>query len=211
MIYVSIDIETTGLNPESHQILQIGAVIEDTATVKPLSELPKISLTLEHEEYVGQPTALSMNSWILDILSRVDRLNKEDRLEYRKQKGIVPVGLAAKQFHLWLLQNGFKKEESGQIKITAAGKNFGTFDKLFLQKLPLWSSQVQIKQRVIDPAVLCTEWTEDEDLPNLNTCIKRLGLIGEVTHDAVQDALDVIRVIRSATNNYTHNAFKAVN
>ena len=43
---------------------------------------------------------------------------------------------------------------------------------------------------------------EDDSLPNLNTCLKRSNLAGEVTHDAVQDALDVIRVIRSATNNY---------
>jgi hypothetical protein len=205
MKYVSIDIETTGLDSEACQILQIGAVIEDTADPKPLEELPKFMCILEHEKYSGQPTALSMNSWILKILSGMEGLSKDDRIEYRKANHIIPAALAAKQLQMWLMANGFKMESTGAVKINAAGKNFATFDKLFLQKLPSWGSCIQMRQRIIDPAILCTDWAEDDSLPNLNTCLKRFDLPGEVTHDACQDALDVIRVIRSATHNYTIN------
>jgi len=100
MKYVSIDIETTGLDSETCQILQIGAVIEDTANPKPLDELPKFMCILEHETYSGQPTALSMNSWILKILSGMEGLSKDDRIEYRKTNKIIPAGLAAKQIQM---------------------------------------------------------------------------------------------------------------
>jgi inhibitor of KinA sporulation pathway (predicted exonuclease) len=50
---------------------------------------------------------------------------------------------------------------------------------------------------------LFMNWQKDESLPNLNKCIERAGLTGEVSHDAVDDAIDVVRVIRAATNNYS--------
>lgn len=203
MKYVSIDIETTGLNPEKCQILQIGAIIEDTNHVVHYDDLPKFSCIVEHDEYSGQPTALSMNSWIFEILAGLEGKVKDAKLAYRKEHNILPVGLVARSFQMWLINNGMIPEFINEpVKITAAGKNFGSFDKLFLQKLPNWGSSVQIRQRIIDPAVLVTDWKNDETLPNLNSCMKRLGIDGEVTHDALADAWDVIRVIRKFTNNY---------
>lgn len=203
MKYVSIDIETTGLNPEACQVLQIGAVIEDTLNPAPLESLPTFNCIIEHEAYSGQPTALAMNSWILKTLSGLEGLSKDDRLEYRKKHNILPVGIVAKSFAMWLMNNGLLPEEvNGPVKINAAGKNFASFDKQFLQRLPSWGAAVQIRQRVIDPAIMFMDWTGDSSLPNLNECLRRAKLEGVVTHDAVQDALDVIRVIRAATNNY---------
>jgi len=203
MKYISIDIETTGLNPEACQILQIGAVIEDTLNPAPLDSLPRFNCLVEHEVYSGQPTALSMNSWILKTLSGLENLAKDERLEYRKTHNIMPVGIVAKSFAMWLMSNGILPEEAnGPVKINAAGKNFASFDKQFLQRLPNWGAAVQIRQRILDPAILFMDWQQDSSLPNLNTCITRAKLDGIVTHDAVQDALDVIRVIRAATNNY---------
>lgn len=203
MKYVSIDIETTGLDPESCQILQIGAIIEDTNNQMEYSELPKFQCVVEHPEYSGQPTALKMNSWLFEILSGLEGKTKETRLEYRKTHNIIPVGLVAKSLQMWLISNGLIPEFINEpVKITAAGKNFASFDKQFLQKLPNWGSSIQIRQRIIDPAVMVTNWKEDSTLPNLNTCLQRLGLPGEVTHDALADAWDVVRVIRAATDNY---------
>jgi len=203
MKYVSIDIETTGLDSESCQILQIGAVIEDTNNPMDYEDLPKFQCIVEHLEYSGQPTALSMNSWIFKILSGLEGIKKEARLDYRKTHNIIPVGLVAKSLQMWLINNGLIPESTTEpVKITAAGKNFASFDKQFLQKLPNWGPSIQIRQRIIDPAVMVTNWKEDSTLPNLNTCLQRLELPGEVTHDALADAWDVIRVIRAVTNNY---------
>jgi DNA polymerase III epsilon subunit-like protein len=204
MKYVSIDIETTGLDPQKCQILQIGAVIEDTNRVIPLDQLAKFNCIVEHQEYVGQPTALAMNAKILKVLGDMERLvDKEERVNYRKVNNIVPVGMVAQSFSMWLIANGFKATETGAVKINAAGKNFATFDKLFLQNIIGWTSKIQMRQRIIDPAILFVDWINDDSLPNLNSCIRRAGLDGEVSHDALDDAIDVIRVIRAKTDNYS--------
>jgi len=106
---------------------------------------------------------------------------------------------------MWLNSNGLGpvNEAASQISITVAGKNFATFDKLFLEKLSGWTNKIQIRQRIIDPSILLMDWQVDKSLPNLQTCMDRCQLSGEVTHDALQDALDVVRVIRTATNDYT--------
>ena len=203
MKYVSVDIETTGLNPENCQILQIGAIIEDTNSVLPYEELPKFNCLVEHEFYSGQPTALAMNSWIFEIFSKMERLTKDERLAYRKEHNILPVGLVARSFQMWLIDNGLIPEHINEpVKINVAGKNFGTFDLRFLKKLPNWSNSVSVRQRILDPGGLVINWETDETLPNLNTCLTRLELDGEVTHDALADAWDVIRVIRKVTHNY---------
>jgi hypothetical protein len=83
------------------------------------------------------------------------------------------------------------------IKINVAGKNFGTFDKVFLEQLPRWKQLISIRQRILDPAVLFVDWKEDEAIPSLTECKKRVGLKNaEVSHMALEDAWDVISLFR---------------
>jgi hypothetical protein len=86
--------------------------------------------------------------------------------------------------------------KSKPITLNVAGKNFGTFDKLFLQELPWWQKLIRTRQRVLDPAILMVDWNNDKSLPNLTTCKERAGIEGVVTHDALEDAWDVIEVLR---------------
>ncbi len=66
------------------------------------------------------------------------------------------------------------------ITINVAGKNFGTFDKLFLQELPWWQKLIRTRQRVLDPAILLVDWIGDKSLPNLTQCKERAGIRGIV-------------------------------
>jgi oligoribonuclease len=203
MKYVSIDIETTGLDPETCQIIQIGAVIEDTLIPKQIDELPRFQCLVENSHISGSPFALNMNAGILAKLGELERADRDDRSEIRKKYNILPASLVAKSFRMWLASNGFESSGDSPISITAAGKNFSGFDKPFLQKLPGWGSLISIKQRVIDPAILFMNWQTDSTLPNLKQCMERAGVEGDVTHDALQDAIDVVKVIRAANDNYT--------
>jgi hypothetical protein len=121
-----------------------------------------------------------------------------------------------KEFYWWLEKNGyFQGNNSGgyvslkdgymkpminsgtkPITLNVAGKNFGTFDKLFLQELPWWKKLIRTRQRVLDPAILMVDWKKDISLPNLTTCKERAGIEGVVTHNALEDAWDVIEVLR---------------
>ena len=61
--YVSIDIETTGLDPQTCQILEIGMVVEDWQT--PIEDLPCLTFLVDPGIIVGEPYALQMNSQVL--------------------------------------------------------------------------------------------------------------------------------------------------
>jgi len=68
MKYISIDLETTGLDPENCQILTIGAVIEDTNNIKPMEELPTFHAAILHRRIEGSPFAINMNKEIIESI-----------------------------------------------------------------------------------------------------------------------------------------------
>lgn len=86
------------------------------------------------------------------------------------------------------------------IKINVAGKNFGTFDKLFLEKLPRWQQLIRIKQRIIDPSILYVDWNKDKELPGLQTCLSKAQIDHTVSHEALDDAIMVIKLLRKKYN-----------
>ena len=51
MIYVSIDIETTGVDPKIHDIVEFGAVIDDLANPQPLDKLPRFHALFKKDNY----------------------------------------------------------------------------------------------------------------------------------------------------------------
>ena len=61
MVYVSVDIETSGLDHEKHKVLSIGAIIEDTEKKLPYEECPKFNAIVLQNEIVGSPRAITMN------------------------------------------------------------------------------------------------------------------------------------------------------
>jgi hypothetical protein len=80
--------------------------------------------------------------------------------------------------------------------LNCAGKNFAGFDKKFLEKLPRWKQVFSIRSRVLDPGILFVDWANDESLPSLDQCKQRAGIDGVVTHNAVEDAMDVVMLLR---------------
>jgi oligoribonuclease len=181
MKFVSIDIETTGLNEEFCQVLEFGAVIEDTANERPLDELPTFHAYLDHPVITGDPFALNMNAKI------IERIVKKEP-GYMYIPGNSPK--LAWDFKDWLFRNGITG------KVCAAGKNFSSFDQKFLGKLPKFLESVQFLHRSLDPAVLYLR-PDDIEPPNMKKCMERAGIKGEVAHTAVEDAKMVIRLLRN--------------
>ena len=202
MKYISIDLETTGLDPQTCQILQIGAIIEDTNDVKPISELPTFNCVIEHPHYTGSAYAFNMNMNLIEIIAGMEKIPREERGDYRKKHNILTPQMVATAFANWAAFNGCEVD-GDRVIINAAGKNFAAFDKVWLETLiPTWNTKVKIRNRIIDPAVLVTDWKNDQSLPGLGKCKERIGLENHVTHDGLDDAIDVVEVIRKATNNY---------
>jgi DNA polymerase III epsilon subunit-like protein len=204
MKYISIDIETTGLDPELNDVLSIGAIIEDSANTLPYEECPKFHAAIVRHQITGSPRAINMNAELIEAIGGwLEPKDEYSRNEIEMSTGLTfyYVENVVLAFHRFLFENGLtdSSEVTSKMKpvsITVAGKNFASFDKLFLEKLPRWKQAVRIKQRILDPAILYVDWKTDSDVPNLLKCKERAGINGTVTHNALEDAWDVIEVLR---------------
>ena len=215
MKYVSIDIETSGLNHDMNHVLSIGAIIEDTNNKLPYEELPKFNAIVLQNNIQGSPRAITMNKEIISLMGEylegTDEvrgvLNNNSGYQFYEEENVI------KEFYTFLWCNGFSVMDSlsthvngklmpiidskaKPITLNVAGKNFGTFDKLFLQELPWWQKLIRTRQRILDPAILCVDWANDTSLPSLTTCKERMNVEGIVTHNALEDAWDVIELLR---------------
>ncbi len=197
MKYLSIDLETTGLDWENNQILEFGAVLEDSNKKLPIEELPKYHAFIKHpgNNISGNIFALNMNASIIEKL-------KNEKL-YKDKYNYIKIDELADDFLAWLKIQGFEIDEKiyddtthYSTTITVAGKNFAGFDKNFLNNVPGFSKKIKIRSRVIDPAVLFVDWKNDDALPSLDECKQKAGIVGAVTHTAVEDAIDVIELLR---------------
>jgi len=219
MIYVSIDIETSGLEPLNNSVLSFGAIIEDTTNKLPYEKLPKFNAIVLQNQITGSPRAISMNKEIISLIGEYKEGNVEDRanLEHHSDYVFLEENELAQKFYDFLFLNGIYPNSSflnnhvrnvngtmipafnnhtPSLTINVAGKNFGTFDKLFLEELPWWKKLIKIRQRIIDPSVLYCKWDEDNAIPSLKKCKERAGIDGEVAHTALEDAWDVVQMLR---------------
>jgi DNA polymerase III epsilon subunit-like protein len=183
--YVSVDIETTGLNPENCQILEIGAVIDNGTA--PIEECPTFHCYVEHGLILGEPFAVSMHATILRRIAT-------------REEGYVYLSVWDVAFHFrdFLKEHGLDPENE---KIVVAGKNYASFDARFLSKLTSWDKHIKTHHRILDPAALY--WQPETDgvkLPDTKTCMQRAGIDGEVAHTAVEDARIITLLIRHAIN-----------
>jgi DNA polymerase III epsilon subunit-like protein len=219
MKYISIDIETTGLDPEKNKIISVAAIIEDTENKLPFDECPKFNVAVLQNELIGSARAITINKQLISEIADYQDANIETRklIDSESEYKFVREDDIAKEFYWWLDENGlgnglnenggYSTIVDGKIKpvingstrpitINVAGKNFATFDMLFLKQLPWWQKLIKIRQRVLDPAILVVDWKNDTSLPNLKQCKERTGIEGLVTHNALEDAWDVIEVMR---------------
>jgi hypothetical protein len=202
MRYVSLDLETTGLDPTHHQILSVGAVIAD--------EHGDIHHELEflvlHETIVGQSYALNMNASIIKELSKQKELLTEVQWGgiANAPRIVRPIDVGPLlRYWLWnTLQKNY---------IVWAGKNFDTFDRKFLEEYNVFkntipNSAMSLNWRygsALDPGVLWFDPIKDVKLPNTKECCQRAGISDIVEHSALADAKQVVQLLTKYWE--THN------
>lgn len=192
--FVSIDLETTGLDAEKCDIIEVGAIIDDW--LFPLEEPPIFHCYIVKNNYCGQAMALSMHA---EIFRRI--AIREEGYTY-----LYPSELPNALGH-WMKENGAyqidPENPDREPRAVIAGKNFGMFDDRFLRKLKNFDEYVKYHHRLIDPAMLYWRPWEDSRPPGLKKCMERAGLEGEVEHTALEDAKIVAKLVQVAVGRMT--------
>lgn len=188
MRYCSVDIETTGLTDRSagyldNDIIEFGCVLDDLENPKPLKDLPTFHCYFIQDRYSGTPFALSMHPIIFRRIA-----------EHTEGYNYYSPNRFGHHFKMFLIENGYVVEKD-RVMINVAGKNFGSFDCPFLEEKTDMKKHVKMRHRFIDPGSLYME-LNDSAVPGMETCLERAGLEPNVAHTAIEDAMDVVKLVR---------------
>lgn len=194
MRYVSIDIETTGLDPDQCQVLEFGAVLDNGGEIE---DLPTFSRVIYRRQVVGEPFALGMNAELVKLIAVEG--GEREKASWGEEKAPPATAFCMEhslgvEFSTWLQVHGMEGYR-GKVRVNVAGKNFAGFDLRFLRRIESWEKCIRVNHRTIDASVLYWQ-PGDKELPSLGTCLKRAGLVDVVTHRAVDDAKAVVRLLR---------------
>lgn len=199
-----LDIETTGLDPENHQVLEIAAIVVNDELPKvlpPLGDLkfPVFHCLVKHKEIRGDAYALQLNAGILQELAGLTKT------------GICtlpPWGIDGAVEHLADFLR--KHLVDDQRKYTVAGKNVAGFDIPFLMRMDAaqaaenfalgmrWNIAQYFSHRTLDIGNLF--WVPEDDgfaVPNFEKCMIRGGISPTGLHRALGDAYDVLRLVHA--------------
>lgn len=174
--YVSIDIETTGLEPDKHQVIEFAAVA---------STGEEFNTLVAYKELTISPFVAVMHQELLKRMATIDWDKLEFSSYYSDEQLIVVPSYLAYRFGIWLTSNHIEQP------ITAAGKNFSSFDLRFLRRI---MPGIKFHHRALDPAVFYLR-NGDTKLPNLATCCERAGIEWNDRHTALADARVVVKLL----------------
>ena len=211
MKYISIDTETTGLDPSRDMLLELGLVIADTEKPFQLTADNSLRIVFCRKNITGSLYAINLNGKllkeILEINTKYFSANKNEpgsTKVFYQENNTLYVNLDKGEYYLedilektindFLIQNGLEKEE----RLNIAGKNFSNFDKYFLNTIVGLKSTItkRMRHRVLDIGSMYLK-AEDQNLPSLKTCMERAGIIDEVPHSAIEDAVLVIKCVEA--------------
>ena len=184
--YVSIDIETTGIDERSH-ILQISAVFDDLHTS--VTELPTLDLPIKWESIsYSEPYALGMNAGLLT------------KMMDKNFETYEPKNASSSLLHfLKECQKLSGVDERGKPrKIILAGKNVASFDIPKIRSFLYSNSDKEefdslIHYKTLDVGSLYYDvFGDNVSLSKINELTGRKA----VSHNALDDAFDVVYAVR---------------
>lgn len=178
MNYLSIDLETSGLDPNIHSILEIGVVFDNGDD---FDSLPRFHAYVDHENF-------TLNKYNLKFLTPAyyeKWLNKDkEALETTILKMFA-----------WL------QTVSPHTSLPIAGANFPSFDLQFLNKCEEFKKRGSrhFGHRYLDPKMYYIT-PEDKQIPGTEEICQRAGVKydGAQAHDALYDAGLVVQLMRNA-------------
>lgn len=179
--HLSIDIETTGIDDKSH-ILQIAAVFDDLKS--PVENLLTFNQVIRYDVMTHcEPYAIGMNAELFKRLMNRDT-------------GTDPESAAFRFVNFLTLVQEIQLNMGLSPKLIVSGKNVASFDipklKKFVEEYKLNINNL-LHYKTLDVGSLYYDTFGDNvSLSEINKLTGRK----EVSHDALEDALDVVYAVR---------------
>jgi hypothetical protein len=214
MKYISIDTETTGFNPDTSQLLEVGIVIFNSSESFTPSSDNSLRIVLVQDELKGNSFAINMNNSLIQEMIKIGPKFDEPNVDFIIEEvtdtlTTLYIDLRSKHAltsNLYIydcekaLSNlsykitAFLSAAKVEGKFNIAGKNFSGFDKLFLEQFDCFKTSIlnRARHRVLDIGSMFVT-KEDEYLPDLKECLMRCGHEIEVPHTAVEDAQLIVK------------------
>ena len=187
MKLLSIDVKTTGLDPNRCSVLEVGAVVFNPDPLLAVDGVVNAKgrkwhtfrRLVRHTMIQGEPRVLAMNADILDEVSG------------RKTSHVVQ-DCAPNVMH----QLADFLTEHAEGKYTIVGDAFDAFDVRFLERIPGWDTRVKplCERRTLDVGSLCFR-PGDEKVVSLTECLRVLGIEDNVSPRALGGALQIATVV----------------
>ena len=161
MKFISIDTETTGLNPDTCQLLSFGAIVEDTEKKLPFNQIPKFHCAIlrgERDILQGELFALNMNKNLIERITQYSiAKTQEEKDEIVQKTGMIFLREeeVVKAFYHFLINAGVITPEWDATKtveiingktypmlttkmkpshLNVAGKNFHSGDQAYIEQ-----------------------------------------------------------------------------
>lgn len=184
--YISLDIETTGLNLEKSNILQIAAVYDDG--ISSLTSLPFYNV------YIDDPVTYSE----LGALTLHEKTKIWSKIKAAKDKGETrSIEKAIDGLLDFIDSKRETKFKGGKFPVTLAGKNAATFDIPLLKR---WMTDEQKKRfhemiffMILDAGSLY--FSDFGYIPTLNNILKKIG----VTYNPPDPTEELLKLIHDRT------------
>lgn len=222
MKILSIDIETTGLDINESEILEVGIVAFDSDIPFKTTKDNTLRIVMVKNKWRGETYALNLNKDIIKEILDAQKffkgsplkplhinsegnystvyVNAENTSNYWRSafSPSFPVGLShIKESTLDEEISNFLSKNNIEGRVSPAGKNFAGFDAPFLKRNNFFKVLTdRLSHRVIDPGSMYVE-ASDSKVPWLGLCLERAGFEPIVPHTAVEDAMLVVKVVQA--------------
>jgi oligoribonuclease len=192
MKFISVDIETTGLNPEECNIVELAAIAIDTDKPLTFDSCPKMRVLVKPRHGL-----MAMNPFIANMHRELWPQFSSTK-QFEQDKGKYPIIF---EENVILALNAFGKS-LGPDKMTFAGKNFASFDLPFIIEAGRHAKgngcegpeKLHCRHRSLDPGSMYVIGS-DSECPNTETCLERARLKPTKAHTALGDAWDIARLV----------------
>lgn len=211
--YLSIDCETSGIDPTKSELLEVGIVVFDTEESElKLTFYNSLRIVFVKEQIQGNIFAINMN---IKLLNEILLISKEfdkpgvDTIIERVTEELTTwyVDIRGTRLLDSMFLSNYLDEDNQSIadltyklttwlsaaqvksRLNIAGKNFAIFDKGFLDKFSCFKKTIlrKMSHKILDIGSMYVT-KEDKSLPSLDECLRRAGINESVPHTAVDDA-----------------------